>query len=49
MSLEGREIQSGEIKGESQELNSNLLPGMYSVFVFKENQVFTEKIVVSRD
>ncbi len=49
ISVEGKEIQSGEIRGESHEINSNIAPGMYSVYVFKENQVFTEKIMISRD
>lgn len=49
-SLEGREIESGTIRGESHEIRKeNLPPGTYSVFVFKENQVFTEKIVVVRE
>lgn len=49
-SLEGREIESGTIRGDSREIRKeNLPPGTYSVFVFKENQVFTEKIVVVRE
>ena len=49
-SLEGREIESGTIRGESHEIRKqNLPPGTYSVFVFKEYQVFKEKIVVVRE
>lgn len=48
--FEGREIESGTIRGDVQEIGkTNLAPGTYSVFVFKENQVFTEKIVVVRE
>lgn len=49
-SLEGQEIESGTIRGESHEIRKqNLPPGTYSVFVFKENQVFTERIVVVKE
>lgn len=49
-SLEGQEIESGTIRGESHEIKKqNLPPGTYSVFVFKENQVFTERIVVVKE
>lgn len=44
--FEGREIVSGEIRGEAQEISQQLAPGTYSVFVFKDNRVFTEKIIV---
>ncbi len=49
-SLEGQEIESGTIRGESHEIRKqNLPPGTYSVFVFKENQVFTERIVIVKE
>lgn len=49
-SLEGQEIESGTIRGESHEIRKqNLPPGTYAVFVFKENQVFTERIVVVKE
>lgn len=49
ITVDGREIQKGAIRGDQHEINNlNLQPGTYSVYVFKENQVFTEQIIVTR-
>lgn len=50
MTFEGREVQKGTISGERYELNNaQLQAGTYSLFVFKENRVFTEKIIVIKN
>lgn len=47
LSVDGREIQNGSISGNRHEINNQgLQSGTYAVYVFKENQVFTENIII---
>jgi hypothetical protein len=47
--LEGKEVQQGKIEGGSTEIdNTGLAQGTYILYVFRNNQVFTEKIVVTK-